>query len=113
VAGGDSGSPAFVAVIGRGWRIAGVNTFVSPEPPSNAQFGGLGGGVLVYSYAHWIDSVVHASAASATRASPVPEPAGWLQLLVGIGLVATAALGMRAAQTRMGSPSWRQAGSQG
>lgn len=78
VAGGDSGSPAFVPGPAGTWRIAGVNTFVSPEAPFNQQFGGLGGGVLVSGYGDWIDAVI---------AAPIPEPAVWLQLGMGCGLL--------------------------
>lgn len=84
VAGGDSGSPAFLQDPGGSWRIAGINTFVSPEAPLHEKFGGLGGGVLVDSYSAWIDSAI---------ATPVPEPAVWLQLGAGCGLVGL--LGLR------------------
>jgi hypothetical protein len=62
VAGGDSGSPALVPGAQGSWLLAGVNTFVASHAGLNQRFGGLGGGVLLYSYAAWIDSVLAASA---------------------------------------------------
>jgi hypothetical protein len=61
VAGGDSGSPALVPGPQGSWQLVGVNTFVAPGPPSNQRFGGLGGGVLLYPYADWVDSVLAAA----------------------------------------------------
>lgn len=59
LAGGDSGSPAFVTARGGAW-LAGINTFVGPETGKD-KFGGIGGGVLLYSYLRWIESVLHAT----------------------------------------------------
>jgi len=59
LAGGDSGSPAFVTGPRGGAWLAGINTFVGPDGPARDKFGGLGGGVLLYSYLRWIESVVH------------------------------------------------------
>jgi len=81
LAGGDSGSPAFVPGAAGSWRIVGVNTFVGPEAPANQKFGGYGGGILLYSYAPWIDGVI---------TSPVPEPAAWMQLAAGVLVVGSA-----------------------
>ncbi len=58
VAGGDSGSPALVPGIQGRWQLVGVNTFVAPRSADNQRFGGLGGGVLLYPYADWVDSVL-------------------------------------------------------
>jgi hypothetical protein len=60
VAGGDSGSPALVAGLQGSWLLAGVNTFVAPQSSANQRFGGIGGGVLLYPYSAWIDSVLAA-----------------------------------------------------
>jgi len=60
LAGGDSGSPAFVTARGGVW-LAGINTFVGPEGTVKDKFGGIGGGVLVYSYLRWIESVLQAT----------------------------------------------------
>lgn len=58
LAGGDSGSPAFLlAAAGPAWLV-GINTFVGPQGPAREVFGGIGGGVLLYSYLPWIESVV-------------------------------------------------------
>jgi hypothetical protein len=62
VAGGDSGSPAFVPGPQGSWLLAGVNTFVAPQGPQHSRFGGVGGGVLLYGYAAWIDSIVSTAA---------------------------------------------------
>lgn len=61
LAGGDSGSPAFVAGPGRSWWLVGISTFVGPQGTAKEKFGGIGGGVLVYSYLRWIESVLHDS----------------------------------------------------
>ncbi len=58
VAGGDSGSPALVPGAQRRWQLVGVNTFIAPRSELNQRFGGLGGGVLLYPYVGWVDSVL-------------------------------------------------------
>ena len=58
VAGGDSGSPVFVPGRGGAWQLVGINTFVSPRGQGVERFGSIGGGVLLYSYAEWVDSVI-------------------------------------------------------
>jgi hypothetical protein len=61
VAGGDSGSPAFVRIRGRLF-LAGVNTFqagVRNGPPA-PRFGSVGGGMLVSTFADWIEGVIAA-----------------------------------------------------
>jgi hypothetical protein len=57
VAGGDSGSPAFVPGPQGRWLLVGVNTFVAPASPARQRFGAIGGGMLLAAYADWIDSV--------------------------------------------------------
>lgn len=58
LAGGDSGSPALVPGPQGAWWIAGVNTFVAPQGAGRDKFGSIGGGMLLYSYLPWIDSVL-------------------------------------------------------
>jgi hypothetical protein len=62
VAVGDSGSPALVPAAQGRWRLVGVNTFVAPRSALNQRFGGLGGGVLLYPYVDWVDSVLAGNA---------------------------------------------------
>jgi hypothetical protein len=62
VAVGDSGSPALVPGAQRRWQLVGVNTFVAPRSELNQRFGGLGGGVLLYPYVGWVDSVLAGTA---------------------------------------------------
>jgi hypothetical protein len=61
VAGGDSGSPALIPATHGRWRLVGVNTFVAPRSALNQRFGGFGGGVLLYPYVDWVDSVLAGS----------------------------------------------------
>lgn len=58
LAGGDSGSPALVPGPQGAWWIAGVNTFVAPQGPGRDKFGSIGGGMLLYGYLPWIDSIL-------------------------------------------------------
>ncbi|MCX7893183.1 MAG: trypsin-like serine protease [Burkholderiales bacterium] len=76
VAGGDSGSPAFVRSR-RGWLIAGVNTFQwSPPGTMPGRFGSGGGGVLLAPYADWIEAVAPgAPEAVWSLDAPALEPA--------------------------------------
>ncbi len=62
VAGGDSGSPAFVRVGGR-LHLAGVNTFQASgrDGPPAPRFGSIGGGMLIAAYADWIERVIAGS----------------------------------------------------
>jgi hypothetical protein len=84
VSGGDSGSPAFIQDSSGIWRLAGVNTFTftSMQKQTASTFGTGGGGMLVSSYADWIDGII---------ATPVPEPSTYVLLLVGLGLIGFAA----------------------
>jgi hypothetical protein len=68
-AGGDSGSPALIPGPGGAWWIVGVNTFVSPQGPARERFGAVGGGVLLYSYVGWIESVLASGSAGAAPAA--------------------------------------------
>lgn len=52
LAGGDSGSPAFLRE-GDAWHLAGINTFVYSSPAGRG-----GGGVAVAAYRAWIVSLV-------------------------------------------------------
>jgi len=82
--GGDSGSSAFIQVQGQ-WQLAGINTYQATfavGPATSGAFGTGGGGVVVSSYAQWINSVI---------ATPVPEPQAWAMLLAGLGLLGGAA----------------------
>lgn len=79
LAGGDSGSPAFVNDNGV-WKIAGIGTFnggTDLSGGSNVLFGSVGGGTIIAPYAAWIQSTI----------APVPEPQVWLMMLAGLGLV--------------------------
>lgn len=74
VAGGDSGSPAFVQEAGV-WKLAGINTFtttMSGGASVASTFGTLGGGQAVASYAGWIKGIVGAADAGGDEAG-VPE----------------------------------------
>jgi hypothetical protein len=62
LASGDSGSPALVPGPQGSWQLVGVNTFVVPGSGNQQRFGGLGGGILLYPYASWVDSVLAAAA---------------------------------------------------
>ncbi len=81
--GGDSGSAAFVNVNGQ-WELAGINSFeatFSAGPLTSGSYGTGGGGIVLSSYASWIDSIV---------VTPVPEPTEWLMLLAGLGVIGSA-----------------------
>lgn len=72
VAGGDSGSPAFVRDEFGRWRVAGVNSFQATSRPGQTagSFGTLGGGQLVAGYSEWINGVLR------RRTAPKPPPGG-------------------------------------
>lgn len=88
LAGGDSGSPAFVNVYGQ-WRVAGVNTFsgrVFENGPIGV-YGSVGGGVLLVDDNEvWIRSIVGPPTSGGMGVQPpVPEPRSWF--LLGLGLL--------------------------
>lgn len=84
---GDSGSAAFVQAFVNGqwrWQLAGINTFevtFREGPTTSGAFGTGGGGIVLSSYASWINAVI----------SPTPEPGSYLMLLLGLGLVGSVA----------------------
>lgn len=83
VAGGDSGSPAFVHERGT-WWLAGINTFAWSAPDGRSGvFGAGGGGVLLSAYGEWIDGVVNA------RDEPPPRDSYVLGLLGAAGIACT------------------------
>ena len=94
LAGGDSGSPMFVR-IGGGWRLAGVNTFVTLlKGRSQGVYGTAGGGVLLtHEHRLWIRSHVlpppraSAPGPGGPRSQGLPAAAGAMLLAVG-GLLA-------------------------
>jgi len=67
LAGGDSGSPAFVYTPDGRIFLAGVNTFVSPGGAESGRFGTLGGGMLLSAYADWIDGILAQAPSSGAR----------------------------------------------
>ncbi len=80
LAGGDSGSPAFIYDNGV-WKIAGIGTFngsTTGLPGSNVLFGSVGGGTIIAPYLGFIN---------ATISAPVPEADTYVMLLVGLGLI--------------------------
>ncbi|MFO1320295.1 MAG: PEP-CTERM sorting domain-containing protein, partial [Burkholderiales bacterium] len=89
LAGGDSGSPAFVYVQD-GWRIAAVNTFAGRESAKGRMsvYGTVGGGVLIAGEnAQWLRGII-APPESGAHPPPqnqphVPEPRTWFLLAIG------------------------------
>ena len=69
VASGDSGSPVLVPGTAGAWQLVGISTFVSSKSSAPERFGSIGGGVLLYSYAAWIESVLAADGKLARPAS--------------------------------------------
>lgn len=84
VAGGDSGSPAFVRGNDGDWQLAGVNAFTfdvrTNLDQARSTFGTGGGGMLVSAYTGWIDGVV-------TTPKQALAPASYALLLGSLGLV--------------------------
>jgi K319L-like, PKD domain/Trypsin len=61
IGGGDSGGPSFIDD-GGGLLLFGVNTFTGGGGKAAAPyFGSIGGGIVVSSYAAWIDSIISTS----------------------------------------------------
>jgi hypothetical protein len=99
LAGGDSGSPAFVRV-GGAWQLAGVNTFVTTLKGKPAGvYGTAGGGVLLtLDVRLWIRSHMPPPPPASTpfgvpgdkRARDVPAGVRYALLALGAGLVAHA-----------------------
>ena len=92
LAGGDSGSPAFVNVHGQ-WRLAGVNTFSgrAKENGPIGAYGSVGGGVLLSDESGlWVRSVIMSPQSSTGAQPPVPEPRTWFLLCLGILLLVRA-----------------------
>lgn len=87
LAGGDSGSPAFVNVYGQ-WQLAGVNTFSgrTTEKGPIGMYGSVGGGVLLSDEnGQWVRSTMAPQPGSTGVQPPVPEPRTWF--LLGLGLL--------------------------
>jgi hypothetical protein len=76
-AGGDSGSPSFVCEGGDGercdggrWAVIGINTFIANPGDAASKpstFGTLGGGMVIPSYADWVDTVLRETGAAQRR----------------------------------------------
>lgn len=85
VAGGDSGSAAFIPG-GGGWVLAGVNTFTATftgGPTTPSTFGTAGGGQSLAGYAAWIDSTIAAAEVKYQSSGDVPTLPEWGMLLLG------------------------------
>ena len=85
LAGGDSGSAAFIAV-GGGWQLAGVNTFVGAftgGPTTPGVFGSAGGGQSVAAYAAWIDATIAAAEKKYASSEDIPTLPEWGMLILG------------------------------
>jgi len=92
LAGGDSGSPAFVNVHGQ-WQLAGVNTFSgrATETGPIGTYGSVGGGVLLSDEnGFWVRSVIASPQNGTGVQPPVPEPRTWFLLMLGLLLLARA-----------------------
>jgi len=88
LAGGDSGSPAFIA--SGGWKIAGVNTFVGAfenGPTTAGVFGTAGGGQSVAAYAAWIDATIAAAEQKYAVSEDIPTLPEWGMLVLGVLLL--------------------------
>ena len=78
---GDSGGAAFIDDGLGGFLLAGVNTFNAIGGDTQADFGDLGGGILIHTYSDWISSVI-------STESEIPEPGPLPVLLAGLALLA-------------------------
>ncbi len=84
VAGGDSGSAAFIPG-GSGWILAGVNTFTATiigGPTTPSTFGTAGGGQSLAGYAAWVDATIAAADVKYQGAGDVPTLPEWGMLLL-------------------------------
>ena len=99
VAGGDSGSAAFIAN-GPGWALAGVNTFTATftgGPTIASTFGTAGGGQSLAGYTAWIDATIAAAEVKYQSSGDVPTLPEWGMVLLG-GLMAASLARRRTAQ---------------
>ncbi len=72
LAGGDSGSPAFMQGAGGGLELLGINTFrLQPRAAEPGSFMAGGGGIAVGPHAAWIYAVI-------SETVPSVNPEGWL-----------------------------------
>jgi secreted trypsin-like serine protease len=78
---GDSGGPSFINVEGK-LLLAGVNTYLY-----GTHFGSSSGGMVVPTYASWIDQITQTRSDNPTEPEPVPEPASTISFCA-LGLVA-------------------------
>ena len=73
---GDSGGPSFSYENGS-WTLFGVNTYsLAPQGMTPGTFGTYGGGMVVSSYASWVDSIINPTS------TPVPDPGGTAAMLL-------------------------------
>jgi hypothetical protein len=81
---GDSGSPSFITGPGQP-QLFGINTFLSRATSAEpGTLGTVGGGMVVSSYAAWIDAVMEASPIETElRSEEVPVPLWALAIHVG------------------------------
>lgn len=88
LAGGDSGSPAFIA--SGLWKLAGVNTFVGAfenGATTAGVFGSAGGGQAVAAYAAWIDATIATAEQKYALSEDIPTLPEWGMLLLGLLLL--------------------------
>ena len=81
LAGGDSGSPAFV-VEGGSYRLVGINTFLASSERVPSGFGARGGGMLLTrpEFLQWVDATTHFSAPSDDNNVDAPTLPGWASI---------------------------------
>lgn len=98
LAGGDSGSPAYVQIGGQRW-LAGINTFVAPAPGSitaDFRFGTIGGGMLLSDprFVSWLNIQTQGTLGQPVAESEdIPLP-NWSLAMLG-GLLSVNFLGRR------------------
>lgn len=104
VAGGDSGSPAFVQEGGQ-WVLAGINALrggFAGGPTAAGVFGTGGGGMLAAPFRGWVEEVLAASGVEGNDAD-VPLPA-WALLLLGAAFAASLRRSISADRPRSSVP---------